>query len=230
MLNAVTQVMAGTRNKKTAPSPPPQPEPSTEGPVITVLSKRLRACRKKLRRVEDVEAAVSQGKEINEEQRAVIASKPGLCGVIDELEKLIVLVGQALVEEVAGHRQHGYDNAMAEFKQQEAERQAKEAAAEAAKAADKAEETEEPVVEEKHDKGTVTDQKPPEKPDYKPLVEKVLQLLYFTQVCMYILWIQSFAATQLYVETTHLITCRLHLSLSQNLESPPSHPAPAAPQ
>lgn len=173
--------MAGTKKKAaSAPSPAPQPE-APEGPVITVLSKRLRACRKKLRKIEDVEAAVTQGKEINEEQRALVASKPGLCSVIEELEKLTGIVSQALVDEATVHRQLGYENAMAEVKQQEAERQAKEAseeaAAEAAKSADEVAE-----VDEKHDKATVTDEKPPEKPDHKPVVEKLVQLLYFTQV------------------------------------------------
>lgn len=170
--------MAG--KKKIAPSPP-EPESNAEGPVITVFTKRLRACRKKLRRIEDVEAAVSGGKEINEEQRALLAGKSNLVAVVDELEKLQTLVAQALVDEAAVHRQHGYENAMAEVKQQEAERRAKEAmeaaAAEAAKAADKVAE-----AEEKHDKATATDPKPPEKPDHTPVIEKLLQLLYFTQV------------------------------------------------
>lgn len=172
--------MAGTKKKAGQAEAPAQTE-ALEGPVLTVLSKRLRACRKKLRKVEEVETAIAQGKEIVDEQKAVVATKPGLCAVIDELEKLTTLVSQALVDEITVHTQHGYENAMAEVKQQEAERHAKEAmeaaAAEAAKAADEASE-----AEEKHDKATATDIKPPEKPDHRPMVEKLLQLLYFTQV------------------------------------------------
>jgi len=173
--------------KKNAP-PPAHSEPvldcddKSQGPVLTTLAKRLRACRKKLRKIEDIEAAVGLGKEINEEQRVALTSKPGLVAVIDELEKLTSLVGQALVDEAAVHRQHGYENAMAEVKKAEAERHAKEAmeaaAKEAAKAADKVE------SEEKHDKAVATDYQEPEKPDHKEELEKVLQLLYFSHVSL----------------------------------------------
>lgn len=69
-------------------------------PVALCLAKRLRACRKKLRKIEDVEAAVSAGKEINEEQRSLLAEgrKAGLIAVIDELEKLGAPVKEALAE------------------------------------------------------------------------------------------------------------------------------------
>jgi hypothetical protein len=180
-------IMAGPMKKKIAP-PPAQSEPvmdgddKSQGPVLTTLAKRLRACRKKLRKIEDIEAAIGLGKEINEEQRVALSSKPGLVAVIDELEKLTSLVGQALVDEAAVHRQHGYENAMAEVKKAEAERHAKEAmeaaAKEAAKAADKVE------AEEKHDKAVATDYQEPEKPDHKEELEKVLQLLYFSHVSL----------------------------------------------
>lgn len=70
------------------------------GPVALCLAKRLRACRKKLRKIEDVEAAVSAGKEINEEQRSLLSEgrKAGLIAVIDELEKLSGPVKEALTE------------------------------------------------------------------------------------------------------------------------------------
>lgn len=172
--------MAG-KKKNAAAAAAPEPAPEVDGPVLIVLKKRLRAANKKLRKIEDVEAAAATGKEINEEQRALLAGKPGLQAVIDELEKLSTLLCQALGDEATVHEQHGYEKAMAEVKQQEAERHAKEAmeaaAAEAAKAADKVAE-----AEEKHDKATVTEPKEPEKPDHKPVVEKLLQLLYFAQV------------------------------------------------
>jgi septal ring factor EnvC (AmiA/AmiB activator) len=179
--------MAG-KKKNAAASAAPEPVPESDGPVLIVLKKRLRAANKKLRKIEDVEAAVVAGKEINEEQRLLLTGKPGLQAVIDELEKLSTLLCQALGDEATVHQQHGYEKAMAEVKQQEAERHAKEAmeaaAAEAAKAADKAEAEEN----EKHDKGTVTEPKEPEKPDHTPVVEKLLQLLYFAQVGQCCCW------------------------------------------
>jgi septal ring factor EnvC (AmiA/AmiB activator) len=185
-LPSLIVTMAG-KKKNAAASAAPEPVPEVDGPVLIVLKKRLRAANKKLRKIEDVEAAVESGKEINEEQRALLTGKPGLQAVIDELEKLSTLLCQALGDEATVHQQHGYEKAMAEVKQQEAERHAKEAmeaaAAEAAKAADKVAE-----AEEKHDKATVTEPKEPEKPDHTPVVEKLLQLLYFAQVGQRCCW------------------------------------------
>ncbi len=79
---------------------PPAGDDSSLGPVALCLAKRLRACRKKLRKIEDVEAAVAAGKEINEEQRSLLSEgrKAGLIAVIDELEKLSAPVKEAMAE------------------------------------------------------------------------------------------------------------------------------------
>lgn len=163
-------------------------------PVALCLAKRLRACRKKLRKIEDVEAAVAAGKEINEEQRQLLehSRKAGLIAVIDELEKLSAPVKEALTEEVKLVKQSGYDAAMAEFQKKEEARRAREAkeaeekaAADAAAAAEEEAKRKEAEAKAKRDKAIVTD---PEEPKADPKVElketltKVLNFLYFAQV------------------------------------------------
>jgi colicin import membrane protein len=170
------------------------PAGTEESPVALCLAKRLRACRKKLRKIEDVEAAVAAGKEINEEQRQVLAEsrKAGLIAVIDELEKLAAPVKEALTEEVKLIKQSGYDEAMAQFKKQEEARRAKEAkqaeekaAADAAAAADEEAKRKQLEAQSKRDKAIITE---PEEPKVDPKVEvketltKVLNFLYFAQV------------------------------------------------
>jgi len=166
-----------------------------ESPVVSCLAKRLRACRKKLRKIEDVEAAAAAGKEINEEQRVLLTTKVGLIAVIDELEKLGAPLKEALVEEVKSIKQSGYDAAMSEFEKKEEARLAREAkeaeekaAAEAAAAAaaeEEAKRKELEAVQEKHDKAVVTEPeepKPDPKAEVKDSLSKVLRFLYFAQV------------------------------------------------
>lgn len=163
-------------------------------PVALCLAKRLRACRKKMRKIEDVEAAAAAGKEINEEQRVLLTTKVGLIAVIDELEKLSAPVKEALVEEVKLVKQSGYDAAMSEFKRKEEARLAREAkeaeekaaAAAAAAAEEEARRKEEQAAQEKHDKAVVTDPeepKPDPKAEVKQAINKVVHFLYFAQVC-----------------------------------------------
>ncbi|KAK2975871.1 hypothetical protein RJ640_015302 [Escallonia rubra] len=61
---------------------------ATEGPVLSLINKRLRALRKKHNRITQMEEAVSQGKPINKEQEETLKSKPSVLAAIDELEKL----------------------------------------------------------------------------------------------------------------------------------------------
>lgn len=166
----------------------------SESPVALCLAKRLRACRKKLRKIEDVEAAKAAGKDLNPEQQALLdeGKKAGLIAVIDELEKLAQPVKEALSEEVKLIKQSGYDAAMAEFQKKEEARLAREAkeaeekaAADAAKAAEEEAKRKEVEAKAKRDKAIVTD---PEEPKADPKVElketltKVMNFLYFAQV------------------------------------------------
>ncbi|KAG7974970.1 hypothetical protein I3843_06G074600 [Carya illinoinensis] len=79
----------------------------SDGPVLSLLNKRLRALRKKLNRILQMEDAIAQGKPINKEQEEVLRSKPAVSALIDELEKLRQPLSQALSEElsIAAQRQ-----------------------------------------------------------------------------------------------------------------------------
>ncbi|GMN70994.1 hypothetical protein TIFTF001_053933 [Ficus carica] len=71
-----------------------------DGPVLSLINKRLRALRKKLNRIIQMEESISQGKPINKEQEEVLRSKPGVSALIDELEKLRQPLSEAVAEEV----------------------------------------------------------------------------------------------------------------------------------
>uniref|UniRef100_A0A2N9EBJ5 Glycine-rich protein n=1 Tax=Fagus sylvatica TaxID=28930 RepID=A0A2N9EBJ5_FAGSY len=72
----------------------------SEGPVLNLINKRLRALRKKLNRITQMEEAIAQGKPINKEQEEVLRSKPSVTALIDELEKLRQPLSQAVSEEL----------------------------------------------------------------------------------------------------------------------------------
>ncbi|KAL5071431.1 hypothetical protein RYX36_022318 [Vicia faba] len=69
---------------------------TTDGPVLNLINKRLRALRKKLNRITSMEESVSQGKPLNKEQEEVLRSKPSVLVLIDELEKLTINGRQSL--------------------------------------------------------------------------------------------------------------------------------------
>ncbi|GKB98006.1 hypothetical protein Tco_0984143 [Tanacetum coccineum] len=71
---------------------------SSDGPVLTVLSKRIRNLRKKLNRITQIEQ--SQNPIKNKEQQDLLLSKPSLVAVIDELEKLRLPLTAAVDEEL----------------------------------------------------------------------------------------------------------------------------------
>ncbi|KAJ3696087.1 hypothetical protein LUZ60_001464 [Juncus effusus] len=75
-------------------------ESSTDGPVLSVISKRLRALRKKHNRILQMEESLSAGKILNKEQEEVLRSKPIVVALIDELEKLKSPLTSALAEEL----------------------------------------------------------------------------------------------------------------------------------
>ncbi|CAJ1931673.1 unnamed protein product [Sphenostylis stenocarpa] len=73
-----------------------------DGPVMSLINKRLRALRKKLNRILAMEESVSQGKPLNKEQEEVLRSKPSVVAIIDEFEKLRQPLASALTEELHG--------------------------------------------------------------------------------------------------------------------------------
>ncbi|KAJ6719505.1 GLYCINE-RICH PROTEIN [Salix purpurea] len=78
----------------------------TDGPVLSLITKRLRALKKKQNRILQMEESIAQGKPINKEQEDVLRSKPFVSAAIDELEKLRQPLSVALSEEIelAAHR------------------------------------------------------------------------------------------------------------------------------
>ncbi|KAG2318766.1 hypothetical protein Bca4012_055047 [Brassica carinata] len=72
-----------------------------EGPVMALVNKRLRALRKKLNRITQMEESISQGKTLNKEQQEVLRSKPSVLVLIEELEKLRAPLSAAVSEEIA---------------------------------------------------------------------------------------------------------------------------------
>ncbi|KAM7468575.1 hypothetical protein LguiB_016137 [Lonicera macranthoides] len=72
-----------------------------DGPVLSLINKRLRALRKKVNRISQIEEAIAQGKTINKEQEDVLRSKPYITASIDELDKLRQPLSSAVAEEVS---------------------------------------------------------------------------------------------------------------------------------
>ncbi|CAL9153580.1 unnamed protein product [Musa hybrid cultivar] len=72
-----------------------------DGPVLSLMSKRLRALRKKYNRILQMEESLAQGKPLNKEQEEVLRSKPAIAVLIDEYEKLRQPLAVALQEELA---------------------------------------------------------------------------------------------------------------------------------
>ncbi|KAL3824184.1 hypothetical protein ACJIZ3_020213 [Penstemon smallii] len=73
---------------------------ANEGPVLNVINKRIRAFRKKLNRISQMEESLSQGKTLNKEQEETFRSKSSVLTGIDELEKLRQPLLQALTQEI----------------------------------------------------------------------------------------------------------------------------------
>ncbi|KAJ1294116.1 hypothetical protein BS78_01G121500 [Paspalum vaginatum] len=76
---------------------------ATDGPVLSVVSKRLRALRKKYNRITQMEESLAAGKTLNREQEEVLRSKPVVTALIDELERLRAPLASALAEELSSH-------------------------------------------------------------------------------------------------------------------------------
>ncbi|KAK9050980.1 hypothetical protein SSX86_027605 [Deinandra increscens subsp. villosa] len=74
----------------------------SDGPVLTLINKRIRNLRKKLNRISQLEDSLSQGKSIikNKEQEELLKSKPSIVAAVDELEKLRHPLSVAVDEEI----------------------------------------------------------------------------------------------------------------------------------
>lgn len=177
--------MAGPRvNKKkeaaaavAAASEPAKPE----GPVLTVISKRLRAFRKKLNEITDLEEKQREGKELIDQQLEKLKNKATVNITIDELEKVTALLADAVKEEVALARQQALDEAEVVTKKETERADAAEAAVAEAQAAAKAAQEGEAAAKEKAEtaKKAAEEAAAARKPAD---VDKVVQLLYFTWV------------------------------------------------
>ncbi|KAG2269258.1 hypothetical protein Bca52824_063813 [Brassica carinata] len=86
---------------------------ASEGPVMGLINKRLRALRKKLNRITQMEESISQGKTLNKEQQEVLRSKPSVLVLIEELDKLRAPLSAAVSEEITlatTHHHHHHHN------------------------------------------------------------------------------------------------------------------------
>ncbi|KAL5976669.1 hypothetical protein ACLOJK_021002 [Asimina triloba] len=79
----------------------PSSAASSDGPVLSLMTKRLRNLRKKYNRILQMEESLAQGKALNKEQEDVLRSKPAVSVLIDEYEKLRQPLSNALQEELA---------------------------------------------------------------------------------------------------------------------------------
>ncbi|GMH01680.1 hypothetical protein Nepgr_003519 [Nepenthes gracilis] len=74
---------------------------TTDGPVLSLINKRLRALRKKFNRIVQTEESLSEGKTLNSEQQELLRSKSSVLCLIDELEKLRSPLSSAVSEEIS---------------------------------------------------------------------------------------------------------------------------------
>lgn len=74
----------------------------TDGPVLTLINKRIRNLRKKLNRIAQLEESIAQGKSSvkNKEQEELLKSKPTIVAAVDELEKFRQPLSVAVDEEI----------------------------------------------------------------------------------------------------------------------------------
>eukprot|EP01024_Parvocaulis_polyphysoides_P065241 TRINITY_DN7606_c0_g1_i1.p1 TRINITY_DN7606_c0_g1~~TRINITY_DN7606_c0_g1_i1.p1 ORF type:complete len:504 (-),score=89.18 TRINITY_DN7606_c0_g1_i1:418-1929(-) len=75
------------------------PATEKEGPVLKTHMNRIRAVKKKLRKIDALLQLVSEGKEINSDQQGTINTKEGCEAVADELERMLPQINQAVKEE-----------------------------------------------------------------------------------------------------------------------------------
>ncbi|XP_042005100.1 uncharacterized protein LOC121753885 [Salvia splendens] len=93
-------------------------EIANEGPVLNLINKRLRALRKKLNRISQMEESRAQGKTLNKEQEETLRSKPYIVAGIDELEKIrqpLLLAVDQEIELVLSKNRHKTDSSSSEI-------------------------------------------------------------------------------------------------------------------
>ncbi|XP_076945750.1 uncharacterized protein LOC143616940 isoform X2 [Bidens hawaiensis] len=73
------------------------PADSNDGPVLTLINKRIRNLKKKLNRISQIEQSTVK----NKEQEDLLKSKPSIVAAVDELEKLRPPLSAAVDEEIA---------------------------------------------------------------------------------------------------------------------------------
>ncbi|KAI3731496.1 hypothetical protein L1987_62684 [Smallanthus sonchifolius] len=75
----------------------------TDGPVLTLINKRIRNLKKKLNRIAQLEESTAQGKTAikNKEQEELLKSKPSILAAVEELEKFRQPLMVAVDEEVS---------------------------------------------------------------------------------------------------------------------------------
>ncbi|XP_050372346.1 uncharacterized protein LOC126790228 isoform X2 [Argentina anserina] len=73
----------------------------SDGPVLSLINKRIRGLRKKQNRIVQMEESLAQGKALNNEQMEVLRSKSAVSAAIDELEKLRQPLSAAVAEEIS---------------------------------------------------------------------------------------------------------------------------------
>lgn len=72
----------------------------SDGPVLNFINKRLRALRKKLNRIAQMEDSIAQNKPLNKEQEEVYKSKSSVINSIEELERIRQPLVAAVAEEI----------------------------------------------------------------------------------------------------------------------------------
>ncbi|KAK4358150.1 hypothetical protein RND71_023760 [Anisodus tanguticus] len=82
---------------------------TSDGPVLSVINKRLRALHKKHNRILQMEESLINGKTLNKEQEETFRSKRAVVAAIDELEKLRQPLATAVTEEINLATQHHKD-------------------------------------------------------------------------------------------------------------------------
>ncbi|XP_004297813.1 PREDICTED: uncharacterized protein LOC101315141 isoform X2 [Fragaria vesca subsp. vesca] len=73
----------------------------SDGPVLSLINKRIRGLRKKQNRISQMEESLAQGKTLNNEQLEVLRTKSAIVASIDELEKLRQPLSVAVAEEIS---------------------------------------------------------------------------------------------------------------------------------
>eukprot|EP00983_Pelagomonas_calceolata_P109374 1159551-Pelagomonas_calceolata.AAC.11 len=159
-------------------APQQQQQQQQDGIVLRELHKRVRNTKKKLARVEELEQARANGAVLTAEQLPTLASKPGLLAVLEELNRFEPILKEAVKDEVKQESQAAVEKHEKRLRerldreQQQREQQWQAEKEELVKAKEAAEEAalKEPSADQMQEL-------------LKEPLHKLLQLLYFSEVC-----------------------------------------------